>query len=236
MRAAVFAVYAISAALCSLTTGCSAFILTMSYHQAATDRSTFTPIRASTVDEAYLDPDGVLTLAFSGWNHSRNMEPGTERSYMVRIPTMPSHGSSDVSQAPHSGDMSEVLRVLTFDEADVEPLTSTPPDAIPIPLHVASMDEIRQTRWDGFASRQVGPGVWVRTDRLQFLYVPSPEHLETTPRILAQSHGEYVRTYPVLIYAYPIAVPVLLVVDVVTLPIKAVGVLWFFVTWDGSMF
>ena len=52
----------------------------------------------------------------------------------------------------------------------------------------------------------------------------------------AQSHGEYVRTYPMLIYAYPVAMPVLVVVDVVTLPIKAAAALWFILTWDGGLF
>jgi len=90
MRAGTLVVYVVSAVIWSLTCGCSPFFLTKTYHDAATERAVYTPIRAFKVEEASLDHDGVLTVAFSGWNCSRKIQPGTERRDMVRIQTNPS--------------------------------------------------------------------------------------------------------------------------------------------------
>jgi hypothetical protein len=133
---------------------------------------------------------------------------------------------------------------MLFDKATLKLPTSTPTDAVSVPIHIVSVDEVsrvsvgefKRTSWDDFASRQVGPGVWIGTDRLQILYVPSPEDIETIPPVLFNSQGERARTFPVLIYGYPVAMPVLVALDIVTLPIKAVAIVFFFATWDGSMF
>jgi len=223
------------AVLCLFANGCaSIFFFTKNYHEAATETKS-TWLKASDVSSASIRPDGSLKVDFTGWNHSRESKQGTESPYSVVVRTDPGPVAQDGGGSfGQPSSQKGKLQVLQLRRRDVTPAVADAEDSVPVPFHVVDIQDIRPN-WADFAERQTGLGVWVCKDVLYFLYLPASDARGVGQPLLAMSHGESVWSNPELLYAYPVAMPVLVVADVVTLPLKAAAVVWFVATWDGRM-
>jgi hypothetical protein len=218
-------------AICIINSGCASFCFmgTKTYHEAAV-KEVYTTICVNKDISASLSSNAILTLSFSGWNECITHNAESEEMLSVSINTLTPSNSTDIVT---NGSIAEIHIDQTY-------IKAYSPDKDEngqiIPVHILTMKDIRQS-WESLAAKQTEAGVWLRKDRLQFLYIPPKSSSQKNAHILVViSQGKMKRKNPALMYGYPIAVPVIVAVDIITIPIKAIAVVYVLLTWDGQIF